>query len=340
VSCSFTVWEKIAACAAERDERRDVDVVLHLLERVGERARHCIAGDADDVHLVLLHEAPRLLGVELVDDDRGVALARDAEDRELPGTVHERRDGQADAALRDRSVDLVARRRRSRDPLAVQRVDTSSERVVHVFLAPHHTLGQAGGPAGVEEIHVVVGALPEVTLGRSRRDRRFELDRFELRVVGIGAVPLDTEEVLELRLRVTRRGNDRPVLALVHERHEIGVVEQVAHLLFDVAEVDVHDPRPDLVDPYIASTTRCSSWRGCRRDPRLHPRVLQRVREAGRPLVELRYVIWRRLSISATRSGTLSAGHLEQVREVVVPLNVCHRSEGRTRSNSSQNEPA
>ena len=41
---------------------------------------------------------------------------------------------------------------------------------------------------------------------------------------------------------------ERPVLALVHERDHVGVVEEVAQLLLDVAEVDVHHARPDLVD--------------------------------------------------------------------------------------------
>ena len=52
----------------------------------------------------------------------------------------------------------------------------------------------------------------------------------------------------ELRLRVTRRGDERPVLPLVDERDDVGVVEEVAQLLLDVAEVDVHRRRADLVD--------------------------------------------------------------------------------------------
>ena len=190
----------------------------------------------------------------------------DAEDRELPGAVHERRDRQADAALRCRGsiLSLAAVGVVTRSPLSASM--PPAERVVHVFLAPHHALGHAGGAAGVEEVHVVVGALAEVTLGRSCRDGGFELDRFELRVVGVGAVPLDAEEVLELRLRVTRRGDDRPVLPLVHERHEVGVVEEVAQLFLDVAEVDVHDARPGSCRSRTSPRpTRCSSWRGCRR---------------------------------------------------------------------------
>ena len=54
-------------------------------------------------------------------------------------------------------------------PLAVQRVDAAAERVVHVFLAPHHALGHAGGPAGVEHVDVVAVAGPRRRRALARR---------------------------------------------------------------------------------------------------------------------------------------------------------------------------
>ena len=109
VSCSFTVCENIAAVLENEKQRRHVDIALHLLERVGEGARHCVAGDAHHVDAVLLDAPPRLFGIELVDEHRGVALAGDAEDQELPGAVHERRDREHRDPLRRRRVDLLAR---------------------------------------------------------------------------------------------------------------------------------------------------------------------------------------------------------------------------------------
>ena len=46
---------------------------------------------------------------------------------------------------------------------------------------------------------------------------------------------------------VAHRGDPRRELRVVHEHDEIGVVEQVAQLGFDVAVVDVHRDRAQLV---------------------------------------------------------------------------------------------
>ncbi len=170
-------------------------------------------------------------------------------------------------------VDLLARGLGRGDALVGEHVDAAAEREVHVFLAPHHALGHARRAAGVEQVDVVVGALGEVALGRTLRDRGLELDRVERGVVGGRVVPLDADEVLQLGLRATRRRDERAVLPLVEARHDVGVVEQVAQLLFDVAEVDVHRAGPDLVDrEQRPRPTRCSSSPGCRRGRRpSHP---------------------------------------------------------------------
>ena len=107
---------------------------------------------------------------------------------------------------------------------------------------------------------------PKSRSGEPAGDRRLVLDGSSARVVGVGAVPLDADEVLQLRLRVAGRGDERPVLALVDERDHVGVVEEVAQLLLDVAEVDVHDAAPHLVDrehrldPLDAVVARMPTW--------------------------------------------------------------------------------
>ncbi len=49
------------------------------------------------------------------------------------------------------------------------------------------------------------------------------------------------------RQRLAHRGDARRVLRVVHERDEIGVVEEVPQLGFDVAVVHVHRHRAQLV---------------------------------------------------------------------------------------------
>ena len=130
-----------------------------------------------------------------------------------------------------------------------ERVDAAAEREVHVFLAPHHALGHAGGAAGVEQVDVVVGALAEVALGRARRDRGLELDRVERRSRRRRSRPTRCgRSAASFGCASRAAATSGAVLALVDERDEVGVLEEVAQLLLDVAEVDVHDARPDLVD--------------------------------------------------------------------------------------------
>ncbi len=191
--------------AREREQRRHVDLSLQPFERVGERARHRVAGHLHHVHAVLLDGAPHLLRLEACGHHRAVAFEQRAVHRELTGAVHERRQDDRDETLRLRSVDLVTRRLGRGHALVREHVDAATEREVHVLLAPHDTLRHAGGTAGVEDVHVVVGTLGEVALGRAGRDRGFELDRLERGVVGIGVVPFDPDEGLEARLRSRAR---------------------------------------------------------------------------------------------------------------------------------------
>ena len=156
-----------------------------------------------------------------------------------------------------------------------------------VLLAPHHALGHAGGAAGVEDVEVVGRAGLEVARRRRRRERVLVLDRGEL--VGDGAAAVvEDDEVLELREAGEHARDERSELGLVHERDEVGVVEQVAQLVGDVAVVDVDRHRAGLeaaehrLDP-LGAVDRVDA------DvlTRLDADVDEVVGETGRPLVEL-----------------------------------------------------
>ena len=118
---------------------------------------------------------------------------------------------------------------------------------MHVFLAPHDTLRHAGGAAGVEDVDVVVAALAEVALRRlALRARR----RTATEPIAEQSVPLPSSiaiEVAQHRQRLAHRRDARRVLRVVHERDEVGVVEQVAQLGLDVAVVHVDRDRAQLV---------------------------------------------------------------------------------------------
>ena len=70
--------------------------------------------------------------------------------------------------------------------------------------------------------------------------------RADRRAVGAAAV-VDRDEVAQHRQRVAHRGDARRVLGVVHERDEVGVVEQVPQLGLDVAVVHVDRDRAQLV---------------------------------------------------------------------------------------------
>ena len=67
---------------------------------------------------------------------------------------------------------------------------------------------------------------------------------------------------------------------------------------------------------FVASTP---TW-----SPAFTPGVQQGVGEAGRPLVELPVGDLAALVDDRDPVGNLVGGQLEEVREVVVPLHVCH----------------
>ena len=113
--------------------------------------------------------------------------------------------------------------------------------------------------------------------------------RFSARgAAGRGAV-FDHDERLQHGDRRRDGGDARRKLAMVDQRDAVRVFEQVAQLVFDVAEVDVHGDGADLeraersLDPLVA-VVRVDADVVARADAAR----LQEVREAVRTLVELR----------------------------------------------------
>ena len=125
-------------------------------------------------------------------------------------------------------------------------VHEPAEHAQHVLLAPHHTLGHSGGSARVEDVDVVVGARFEVSLRTSFRERVLVRDRTDVGGVDARAV-VDRDEVSEHRQRLAHCRDTRRVLRVVHERDQIGVVEQVPELGLDVPVVHVDRNGPQLV---------------------------------------------------------------------------------------------
>ena len=148
--------------------------------------------------------------------------------RPLRRAVHERRDrqrswsGRCAAALLDHAAPGARRACSSTD------VDAAAEREEHVLVAPHHALGHAGGAAGVEDVAVVGRAGPKSRSGepdamrvlvsrpsRGRRGRRRCRPRSRSSAAAAAAASSTPRD-------------PRRELALVHERHQVGVVEEVA----------------------------------------------------------------------------------------------------------------
>jgi hypothetical protein len=112
-----------------------------------------------------------------------------------------------------------------------------------VLVAPHHALRCARGPAGVEDVEVVA---------RSRKRRPLRA-RCLLRVfvrcgvaeVGVATVLEhdDVTEPRELGLDLADQGQER---TLDDDRLDVGVLEDVAQLVSDVAIVDVDRDEPGL----------------------------------------------------------------------------------------------
>jgi hypothetical protein len=184
--------------------------------------------------------------IELRREHRGPTVDQTVDGAPLRGAVHERRDDDREAGIGRCIGGALGELPFVEHPHAGVEADETTEHAQDVFLAPHDTLGHAGGAAGVEDVDVVVGTFAEVAL-RARGGERFVVvDRADRGGVDARAV-VDRDEMAQHRERLAHGGDARGVLRVVHERDEVGVVEEVPKLGFDVAVVDVHRDRAQLV---------------------------------------------------------------------------------------------
>ena len=181
--------------------------------------------------------------VELRHIDDCAAAEQRAEGGPLRGAVDERRRREPDQRARLAVLGLLPL---VADVLTGDEVDPAAECAPDVLMPPQHAFGISGGAAGIEDVEVVGAALLEVTLRRRARQRRLVLDAAVALVIAVAAV-FDHYNVFQFRGFRQHGGDLVAVFALMHQSHEIGVFEQVLELAVDVAVVDVHRDRAQLV---------------------------------------------------------------------------------------------
>ena len=108
----------------------------------------------------------------------------------------------------------------------------------HVFLTPHHTLRHPGRAAGVEDVEIVGGAGTERAIRARVRQRSLVVERTQRFGYGRGAV-VDRDEHLQIRECRSDGEELRRELPMEHDGTHVGVVEEIAQLVFDVAVVHV-----------------------------------------------------------------------------------------------------
>ena len=122
-----------------------------------------------------------------------------------------------------------------------RRVGAAPQGVEHVLVVPDHSLGHAGGATGVEDVEVLARPGAEVADLGLPGQRIFVGDGAGRRL-DVGPV-VDHHDVAQLGKLGQQCRDQRGELALVHDRLEIGVRQQVAQLVLDVAIVDVDPDR-------------------------------------------------------------------------------------------------
>ena len=120
----------------------------------------------------------------------------------------------------------------------MMRIPTAQAGEEEVLLPPHDALRETGGAARIDDEGILGRARLEVARFGLRRDRVVVRDRPEgARVLASAVVHHD--EVTERRQLVPDCVQAPHELSPVQERHHVGILEQVAQLFLDVAEVDV-----------------------------------------------------------------------------------------------------
>jgi hypothetical protein len=132
------------------------------------------------------------------------------------------------------------------DALARHRGQAAAQGEQHVLVAPHHAFRHPRRAARVEDVAVVGRPGREVPLRGAAGHRLLVVDA-PGGPLGIGAV-LDDEAVADPAQGVGRGRQPVAEAPLVDHGHEVGVPDEVAELVLDVAVVDVDPHRPDLED--------------------------------------------------------------------------------------------
>ena len=249
---SLTVGEKMAAVDASTnsDDRSRASGPPISSERLDHRPSHGVTGDADGVDALALDGAPHLVRVELAEHDDEVALEREPEEPPLGGAVHQRRQVQATAAgsrppwpcwrgptRRRRARSCTPRcphpRRRRRPPAATRRPSASRW--------CRRCRARSGRRRNARRSRARASPTPS-------RPRRAPSPSAASAVVDLGpAAVVDVDQVPEQRQRVAHGEDPGRELAVVDDRLEVGVVEEVLQLLLHVPVVHVHRHGPGLV---------------------------------------------------------------------------------------------
>ena len=142
------------------------------MERLDQGFAHRVPGDHHHVHLLGVDQPPDLVRIEPRHQDHPVAGEALAHHAPLGRTVHERRDRKEGdlASGRQTLLDHLLR------PLHAdtgQRVDSSTERVEDVLVAPDDAFRHPGRPARVEDVVIATRSRREVSFRALCGERLF-----------------------------------------------------------------------------------------------------------------------------------------------------------------------
>ncbi len=183
-------------------------------------------------------------------------------------------------------------------------------------MAPHHALREPGGATGVEQVDVIGAARAEIALGRAAGDRGVELNTAValVRAVGNVGTVVDHQDRLDVGGVGQDVGDPLGVLAFVHQRNHVGVLEQVSQFTLDVAVVDVDQDRARLDDAHHRDDD-LDAVAAVETDlvVLLHTPLLQVVREAVGLLLELGI---GQLLVAADQGNTVRDGIDGVLRQV------------------------
>ena len=226
----------------DRREARKIVAAGRFVQRAQQRLRKRIAYDRHARDAVLLHGIPDRMRIEIhvVDRDDGTAGKERHQRRHESRAVHERARRQRAAARRrhgQHGRECVLRVRHFDAGRAMQPV---APQIGEIAMPPHHAFGHARGAAGVDENHVVRGALDAQRQAFALFRQHIVIFRERRKL----AVVAHFDEGLQLGERIADLRHRLAEFGAVNDRLRIRIVDDVAHLVGLVAVVDVHMGEP------------------------------------------------------------------------------------------------